>query len=750
MFPENQCLYRKFSIPFLRIFIMALVIWKPLNAQENKRDSIYALITKCKIDTEKVNLYNSLSKEALRLGELDSSLVYATSALKLAKSKGFSKGESESLNQIGLSYNYMSDNDKALEYFFIAAKLMESQGNKKSLAGVYNNIGNAYSDLGNFQDALLYYFKAADINIQVKNDKWLTINYNNIGLIYSEQGNYPEALSIFYKAQKICEKSGDKMNLARNYDNIGNLYIYLKNYKEALRNHELALKLYVEIEHKKGIAASYNNIGLDYSDLNLRDKALQNYYKALDLNKEIGNQRWMGNNYGNIALLYHNEHNYKEALINYNLAQDILEQTDNKLVMAGNLANIGKLYIDTKQYDLARKALNKALILSKEIGSLEDLTDDYHWLSVLDSATGNYGKAYDNYKNYVFYRDSVYNLDNTKKMVQQQMQYIFDKKQTTDSISNAENLRHESLKHEQEINQQKTYTLGLIIGFILMLVAAGASYNAFKQKQKTNEIILQQKHIVEEKHKEITDSINYAERIQRSFLATKELLDKNLNEYFIIFKPKDVVSGDFYWASSLNNGNFTFVTADSTGHGVPGAIMSLLNITSLEKAIERENSPDKILNLTRTTIIERLKKDGSKDGGKDGMDCSIITFNKEKTKLEIASAHNPVWIVRNDEIIEIKPDKMPVGKHDNDNVSFTLQQIDLQKGDVVYTLTDGFPDQFGGEKGKKFMSKKLRELIAKNAHLTMEEQKRILESTFAQWIGNLEQVDDVTVIGVRI
>lgn len=284
-------------------------------------------------------------------------------------------------------------------------------------------------------------------------------------------------------------------------------------------------------------------------------------------------------------------------------------------------------------------------------------------------------------------------------------------------------------------------------------------------KERTAEVV-EQKHLIEEKHKEITDSINYAERIQRSFLATKELLDENLKDYFVFFKPKDVVSGDFYWAASINQDNarkFILCTADSTGHGVPGAIMSLLNITSLEKAIEHHQEPADILNYTRKNIIERLKKDGSADGGKDGMDASLVSFDFLNNKLIFAAANNPVWIVRSIssvevgadglkdvEVLETKPDKMPVGKHDKQDVPFAQHQIDLQKGDVVYTLTDGFPDQFGGDKGKKFMSKNLRELLAKNSHLPMQEQKDLLEETFKNWIGDLEQIDDVCLIGVRI
>lgn len=232
---------------------------------------------------------------------------------------------------------------------------------------------------------------------------------------------------------------------------------------------------------------------------------------------------------------------------------------------------------------------------------------------------------------------------------------------------------------------------------------------------------------------------------------------------------KIIVSGDFYWASKLSNENFAIIAADSTGHGVPGAIMSILNTSCLNEAVkEGYTKPNEILDRTREEIISILKRDGSAEGGKDGMDCSLLVFtppnhqeNTSYMKLYAACANNPVWIVRasalanpsserKDGFFEIHPDKMPVGKHDKQNVPFTLHEIDLQKGDLVYTMTDGYPDQFGGPKGKKFMTKNLRELLIKNAHLPMSEQKQLLKQTFSNWTGNLEQVDDVTVIGIKI
>jgi ligand-binding sensor domain-containing protein/serine phosphatase RsbU (regulator of sigma subunit) len=282
--------------------------------------------------------------------------------------------------------------------------------------------------------------------------------------------------------------------------------------------------------------------------------------------------------------------------------------------------------------------------------------------------------------------------------------------------------------------------------------------------ERTAEVVLQkneaeaQRHLVEEKNKEISDSINYAERIQRSLLANEKMLNTYLSDYFIFFQPKDVVSGDFYWASPLNNGNLAIVNADSTGHGVPGAIMSMLNMNSLKESVVGKGlcAPHEILNNTRKIIKDTLANDGSAEGGKDGMDCSIVCFDLANKKIEFAAANNPVWIVRQTsadvepELIEFKPDKMPVGKHDRDQETFTLQTCDLQPGDIIYTLTDGMPDQFGGPKGKKYMYKQLKELLIAIAKLPMTDQKQRLVDEFNAWKADQEQVDDVCIIGVRV
>jgi serine phosphatase RsbU (regulator of sigma subunit)/antitoxin component YwqK of YwqJK toxin-antitoxin module len=312
---------------------------------------------------------------------------------------------------------------------------------------------------------------------------------------------------------------------------------------------------------------------------------------------------------------------------------------------------------------------------------------------------------------------------------------------------------------ESKLKQEKTTKNYILFGLsfisillVVILVSLVKNKRANKIISAQKDLVERQKHLVDEKNQEITDSINYAQRIQRSLLASDDLLSNHLPEHFILFQPKDVVSGDFYWAIELSNSTFAFVTADSTGHGVPGALMSTLNISCIEKSIESEKltSPSDILNHTRTKIIETLKKDGSAEGGKDGMDASLICFDFKNSKFTYAAANNPIWIVRNNELIELKGDKMPVGKHDKDQLPFSQFEFGLNKGDVVYTLTDGFPDQFGGKKGKKFMYKQLKETLVSIAQNPMSEQKEALNSILKNWMGDVEQVDDITIIGIRI
>jgi serine phosphatase RsbU (regulator of sigma subunit) len=570
---------------------------------------------------------------------------------------------------------------------------------------------------------------------------------SNKAYMYEDYGDIIKAIECYMEALKIQEQIKDLEGVANTYLNLGVVYSNQDNKEKAFEFYNKAYAIQLKINYKIGAAYSLNNIGNFYEEKNDYNKALEYYFKSLKLNEEVGSKKGIALALHNIGANYFWLHQYDKAEDYYNKSLKIREEIGERSALCTSYENFAKLYLDLNQFDKAVEFGLKSLALAKEIKFPDVTVGSAQLLYKVYKKMGKMDKALSMHELYTSIKDSLKNDGTKKALIKSQFKYEYEKKALADSVKTME----EKKVINAQLETEKTKNYALYGGLFFVLIFTLFVFNRFKVSQRQKLIIQNQKHIVEEKHKEITDSINYAERIQRSFLSTKSLLDENLKDYFVFFKPKDIVSGDFYWGSTLSNGNFAFVTADSTGHGVPGAIMSLLNITSLEAVINDGNiEPSSILNLTRAKIIERLKKDGTEEGGKDGMDASLTIYDFKNKKLFFSAANNPVWIVRGAEIIELKADKMPIGKHERQNNSFTQIEIAIQKGDVIYSLTDGFPDQFGGEKGKKFMSKKLRQLLLENAHLPMNEQKDLLEKTFLNWIGDLEQVDDVTVIGVRI
>ncbi|MBS1635536.1 MAG: tetratricopeptide repeat protein [Bacteroidetes bacterium] len=716
--PKPLALLALFSLSFL------------LQAQEEELDidALKKTLQEAKHDTTRCRILYDLSQNAsdeewpgfnqqlLQLSENN----LKNLPPKAPAYRAFQKYYAEALNNVGYLANQEGNGAKALEYYTKSLKVSEAMGDMEGLATSLNNVGAIYNHLGDIGRALEYYSRSLKIREKIGDQQGIANSLNNIGIIYANQGDLKKALESYNKALNIREKIGDKDGMTSNLNNIGIIYDQLGNPSKALEYYEKSLKLKEELGDKRGIATSLNNIGRISNNLGNTAKALDYLQKGLKIREEIGDKQGI----------------------------------------AFSLHNIGNVYLRQKKYDQALDYMKRSMTLSKEIGFPESIRNAAQQLSAIHKAKGNYKDAFENYELYILMRDSIENSENQKATIRRELQYNYDKKAAADSIVNAKQAEVQKAqvqKQAAELRAQRNQQYALYGGLVLVLIFAGFMYNRFKVTSRQKNIIEQQeketqyqKHIIEEKHKEITDSINYAERIQRSFLASEQLLTENLQNYFVCFKPKDVVSGDFYWASGLKDGRFAYATADSTGHGVPGAIMSILNISSLEKAIETETEPAAILNVTRTLIIERLKKDGSPEGGKDGMDCSLVVLDLPKCQLSYAAANNPVWIIRQQELIECKPDKMPVGKHDKEAEPFTQHSIELQPGDVVYTFTDGLPDQFGGPKGKKFMYKQFKELLLSISHFPMPEQREKILESFNTWKANTEQVDDMCVIGVRI
>jgi serine phosphatase RsbU (regulator of sigma subunit) len=622
-----------------------------------------------------------------------------------------------------------------------------------------------YQTIGEFDSSFVYgsaslklaehLFKTSSSPlIKLSSQKDMAQAYSDMGVIYKKQGDYSKCLEYYLKALKINEGINDKKGIAKNIGNIGIVYYDQRDYDKALEYYFRSLKLREELGNKSYIAIQLGNIGAVYYDQRNYPKALEYYLKALKIKEEINDEAGLGITLGNIGNIYYDQADYDKALEYFNRSLKMKEKAGDAYEIAITLGNIGSLYNKQKKYADAEKYLLRSLMICDSSGILNPKMQFEKLLSELYFSKGDFRKAYLHQKEYTVAKDTLFNIEKHQDLTRKEISYDYEKKE---AAIKAENDKQAAVA-AAESKKQKTVIIAVCIGLILMVIFTIFIFRSLhitqKQKriiEKQKKLVEEQKDLVEEKHKEISDSINYAERIQRALLANRKILDENLSNYFILFKPKDVVSGDFYWATKLKNDHFALVTADSTGHGVPGAIMSMLNIACLKESVSKGIiRPDLILNETRTLIIENLKNDGSAEGGKDGMDCTILTFDFNSNTLQCAAANNPVWIIRDRHLIEIRPDRMPVGKHEKDDTPFSLTTYALQKGDLVYTLTDGFADQFGGTKGKKFKNKQLQELLVSVADESMQEQKQKLDTSFNEWKRNLEQIDDVCLIGIRI
>ena len=310
--------------------------------------------------------------------------------------------------------------------------------------------------------------------------------------------------------------------------------------------------------------------------------------------------------------------------------------------------------------------------------------------------------------------------------------------------------------HAEEDSARKSRLLWIAVaGITILSILVLLVLNFYRQKKKANALleeknneISKQKDIIEEKHKEITDSIDYAKRIQNAILPPARMVDEKLKDSFILYLPKDIVAGDFYWMQTVGN-QVIFAAADCTGHGVPGALVSVICNNSLNRSVREYglSEPGAILDKTRELVIQEFEK--SEEDVKDGMDIALCSM--ENNKLKFAGANNPLWIVRKDaeEVEEYKANKQPIGEFQN-RVPFTTHEIHLKEGDCVYVYSDGYADQFGGEKGKKFKGKALKELLLDISKFDMKQQRQKLNEAFQEWKGDFEQLDDVCLIGVRI
>ncbi len=727
-----------------------------LNSQHNK-DSLWNA-------WENKNLHDTLRLEAIGLfiteGYLytnpDSAIFYAKIQLAYAEAKKYDEDITSALNSLGIATYFSGDYNQAIKYFEQSYEIDKKLGNKTGVAKSLNNMGIIYRNQGNYRMALDCYMRSQKINESVSDSSGTANCLNNIGIIYIDQREFDQAIICFEQSLKIRKAIKDQKGIATSYNNLGwikdeqgleakktgNVILANQLFDEAMKYHQASLKIELESGFPSGITSSYTNIGKVYKDKGDLNKALEFYLKGLEAGKE---------------------------------------KADKKLI-SQTLTNIGIIYLHLGELQKAKDYCEQGLSISKQLGTKIESRSATETLWRINKKLGDYKSALIMYEEFNTLNDSIQSDENKKDIIRQEYKYNYEKQATADSVKHAELQKVKDAQIEQqeaiaarqeaELQNKRNQQYALFGGLGLLFVFLAFVYNRFRVTRQQKKIIEQQKSevegqkkvvekahdLLEEKNKEILDSIHYAKRIQAAILPPARIVKEYLPESFILYKPKDIVAGDFYWVESPNTGEseravILFAAADCTGHGVPGALVSVVCNNALNRAVREFGltDPGHILDKTREIVVEEFQK--SEDDVKDGMDISLVALTHVGTdsplSLQWAGANNPLWIIRNGEVLEFKPDKQPIGKY-SDTRPFTTHNVALQKEDAIYIFTDGFQDQFGGEKGKKYKAANLKQLLLTIQHETMDRQRKLIEEAFNNWKTGYEQVDDVCVIGVRI
>ena len=714
------------------------------NSSFSKLDSLEIALKKSEQDTNRIKCLNGIAWE-IKNQNADSSISYSQNALQLAEKLKWNKGIAQSYHNIGLFYFLKADYNYALDYY------------KKALLIC----------------ALLE--KETPNSIEILNLKSKTMGY--MGLAHSNKNNVLEALDYYFEALKIDEKTGNKIGVARHLGNIGIIYQHRNNFRKAEEYYLKALKMAEETNYKLLEANTLGNLGLLSYDGGDQSSALDYYFKALKMADELGYKQLQANTLGNIADLYLLKGNIAQALSHYFIALKIKEEMGDKRETALTLKSIGNSYLKQKNYPVSEKFLLQARGLADSLMNYDLQMSVNIFLAELYEKTNRWQKAYESCFIVNKCKDSLFAEQKLKDFTKKEMDFEYAKKTAADSIKNGEEkkvIAAQLVASDEQLKRETIQLYTLYGGLALLFIFGGFMYNRFRIIRKQNEIISnqkseveeqrdiaryerekadEQKNLVEEKNKEITDSITYAKRLQEAILPPQQLVKEYFRNSFILYKPKDIVAGDFYFFETTDD-NIFMAAADCTGHGVPGALVSVVCSNALHRCVKEFNlkKPGEILDKTRDLVLETFTKSGQ--DVKDGMDISLCVIAKSKglnnnIKFTWSGANNPLWFLKNGVITEISANKQPVGKTDLP-LPFTTHSVELTKGDSFYLFTDGYADQFGGPKRKKFKYKQLQDLLLNNKETPMEEQGNILERAFEEWRTDLEQVDDVCMIGVKL
>ena len=685
------------------------------------------------------------------------------------------------LNEIA-EKNLSTNPDRSLEIAFSASRIAKENDDLHQLAYSQRILGKLYRRQADYEKAEQYYTKSINNYHAIENNESQAIALRGLGIVYYYKGDYAKAIAAYHNSLSIFEKINDNNEIVKSLNNIGVVYDEMGEVDKALEYYEQVLKLVDKVSNKKGIAAAFNNIGNIYYYNGDTNQAIAFFNKSLKIKEKDKDYKGMANTYTNIGNIYLEEKNYKNAMNYYILALQIEKANGYKENLISTMILVGQLHEKKNEYDDALKFYKISENLADSLDSNPKRIKVYEALSDLYTQTKKYELALDYKSRQLKVRKQLLDEEKYKKIAEMEIKY-----QVYDSEKKIE-------LYQIQQDKQKLYMIIAIVGILFLITFLAFVYYQFRNKKRLNEKleikndeirekserVIEQRDQITEQKKEMTDSIQYASRIQTSLLPLDEDIKKSLPNSFVLNKPRDIVSGDFHWF--LRIGNKIIITAvDCTGHGVPGAFMSMLGVTFLNEIVSSVNNnintltAANILNQLREKVKKALRQKDSEHGAKDGMDMSLCIIDADKTTVQYAGANNPLYYiskggknessekfadrykVHNDaksgeyKLFEIKADKMPIGIHMKDeSQKFVNHTIILDKGDSIYLFSDGYADQFGGAKGKKFKYSQLRKLLINIFDKSPDEQKLVLENEMKMWKGELSQIDDILIIGIKL
>lgn len=611
----------------------------------------------------------------------------------------------------------------------------------------------------NNKEAEEHAVKALHLSEKIKYGAGKMKSYFALANNYQFQGKLDLAVENAMLSLRTAEKINNNEGKADACNALGLIYQTKKDYVNSLRYFTDAVTFLKNSENKGKLSRSLNNCGNSFMLTKQYDSALVYMKYALDIRTEMGDSASMADCYNDMANVFYERGESEKALDYYISCYKIKSSIGDREGIAFSAANIAYVYKDKADYDKAEKYFSESIIFSKQINAVELLVFNYEGLADLSFKKGNFKEAYHYHMLFSGLKDSIINVESNKAIADMKIKYDTEKKEKENLVlakeaaeekANAEAER--AMKEEEEGKKNvliiAVSSLFILVGLIFYISQKRKQTNVLLKKQ--NREITEQKLLIEEKNREILDSIEYARRLQEAILPPLKLVKEYLHESFILYKPKDIVAGDFYFLESIA-GKIIFAAADCTGHGVPGAMISVVCSNALKRAVKefQLTDPGEILDKVRILVTDTFEK--SENEVKDGMDISLCVLDLKNKTLHWAGANNPLYIVKNGqkEILEINPDKQPIGNFGT-HKPFSTHQLNLQSGDILYIFTDGFADQFGGDRGKKYKASRLKDLFLSVLDHPMEEQRIIINKAFEKWRGDLEQVDDVCVVGVRI